>query len=320
MKAWINDCQAMTAIQMTMNEPLLVVIAGPTAVGKTELGIKLARHLKTPIISADSRQFYREMKIGTAAPTPEELKAVPHHFIHQLSVRDAFNVSRFETEVLLLLKELFKQHPVALMVGGSGLYIHAVCHGMDQLPDPDPEIRQRLKHMLETAGIIALQDELRQVDPEYYGIVDLANPARLIRALEIYGATGVPYSALRTQTLKPRPFRILKIGIDLPREILNERINKRVDEMIHAGLVEEAGQLFPLRHLNALNTVGYKELFDYMQGLTTLDFAIDKIKTNSRRYAKRQLTWFRKDQEFRWFRPDDLGSILHLPELAPWVS
>ncbi|MEI7500929.1 MAG: tRNA (adenosine(37)-N6)-dimethylallyltransferase MiaA [Bacteroidota bacterium] len=310
----------MTAIQMTIDDRLLVVIAGPTAVGKTTLGIQLARQLGTRIISADSRQFYREMKIGTAAPSPEELSTVPHHFVHHLSIHDPYNVSRFESEVLLLLDNLFLQYPVVLMVGGSGLYINAVCHGIDMLPDPDHEIRVRLNMILEKSGIRALQDELQIVDPEYAAVVDLANPARLIRALEIYRATGVPFSTLRTNTMKTRRFRIVKIGIDLPREILNQRINGRVEAMIKDGLVEEARQLYPLRHLNALNTVGYKELFEYFEGNTSLDYAVDKIKTNSRRYAKRQLTWFRKDPDYKWFKPEDAHSILELPELSPFIG
>ncbi len=300
----------MTTTQMTTDDGLLVVITGPTAVGKTSLCLELARRCTTHIISADSRQFYREMYIGTAAPSTEELSAVPHHFIHQLSVHDNYNVSRFETEVLDLLHELFNQHPVVFMAGGSGLYINAVCHGIDLLPDPDPEIRKALKEILETSGIRALQDELERVDPDYAARVDLANPARLIRALEIYRSTGVSYSALRTNKVKRRPFRIVKIGLDLPREILNQRINSRVDAMMNAGLVDEALTLYPLRHLNALNTVGYKELFDYFGGLTTLDHAVEKIKTNSRRYAKRQLTWFRKDPEIKWIGPGDIESVM----------
>lgn len=302
----------MTAIQMNIDDRLLLVIAGPTASGKTALGIQLARHLNTHIISADSRQFYREMKIGTAAPSSGELLSVPHHFIHQLSIQDNYNVSIYEIEVLDLLDQLFKDHRVAIMVGGSGLYINAVCHGIDLLPDPEPEIRLELKKILEKSGITALQDELMRVDPEYAATVDLANPARLVRAIEIYRSTGVPYSMLRTNTPKIRPFRIVKIGIDLPREMLNQRINSRVDEMIDHGLVDEARQLYPLRHLNALNTVGYKELFDYFEGKVSLDHAIEKIKTNSRRYAKRQLTWFRKDHEIKWVAPEDIMQVLQL--------
>jgi tRNA dimethylallyltransferase len=305
---------------MNTDDRLLVVIAGPTAVGKTALGVQLARHLNTRIISADSRQFYHEMKIGTAAPSHEELATVPHHFIHQLSIRETYNVSRFESEVLSLLDKLFTQYPVVLMVGGSGLYINAVCHGIDVLPDPEPEIRNELKKILERSGIKALQDELKRVDPEYAAKVDLANPARVIRAIEIYRSTGVAYSVLRTNKPKVRPFRIVKIGLDLPRGLLNQRINNRVDVMISAGLIDEARHLYPFRHLNALNTVGYKELFDHFDGLTTLDHAVDKIKTNSRRYGKRQMTWFRKDPDYIWFQPPDIRGILELPQLSPYLG
>ena len=320
MRALINDYRAMIKTPMTIDERLLLVIAGPTAVGKTSLGIQIARLLNTHIISADSRQFYREMNIGTAAPSGDDLVAIPHHFVHQLSVQESYNVSRFESDVLSLLDKLFLNHPVVLMVGGSGMYINAVCHGIDLLPDPDPAIRLQLKESLDRSGISVLQDELKQVDPEYAQQVDLANPARLIRALEIYRSTGKSYSTLRTNKPKNRPFRIVKIGINLPREILNQRINNRVDTMITAGLVGEAEKLYPLRHLNALNTVGYKELFDYLDGFATFGHAIEKIKTNSRRYAKRQLTWFRKDPAYRWFHPDNIREILSMPELLPFVG
>lgn len=320
MRALISDYRAMIMIQMTIDERLLLVIAGPTAVGKTSLGIQIARLLDTHIISADSRQFYREMSLGTAVPSGDELAAAPHHFIHHLSVHESYNVSRFESDVLSLLDRLFLSHPVVLMIGGSGMYINAVCHGIDLLPDPDPAIRLQLKESLRRSGISALQDELKQVDPEYAKQVDLANPARLIRALEIYRSTGMSCSTLRTNIPKNRPFRIVKIGIDLPREILNHRINGRVDTMIAAGLVGEAEKLYTLRHLNALNTVGYKELFDYLDGILTLGQAIEKIKTNSRRYAKRQLTWFRKDPAIRWFHPDNMSEILAIPELLPFVG
>ena len=315
MKTWINACQVLTTIQMTIDDRLLVVIAGPTAVGKTALGIALAGHYNTDIISADSRQFFREMRIGTAAPSEQELSLVPHHFVHHLSILDPYNVSRFESDALALLGKLFTAHQVVCMVGGSGLYINAVCHGIDLLPDPDPEIRRELKETLADAGIAALQDELALLDPGYAAQVDHMNPARIIRALEICRATGVPYSKLRTNRPKQRAFRILKVGLELPRELLYQRINKRVDEMFTAGLFEEALALYPYRHLNALNTVGYKELFDHFEGLTTLEHAIDKIKIHSRRYAKRQLTWFKKDTGYKWFQPGDLERIIALPEM-----
>ncbi|MCX6266861.1 MAG: tRNA (adenosine(37)-N6)-dimethylallyltransferase MiaA [Bacteroidetes bacterium] len=299
-------------IRMTIDDPLLVVIAGPTAVGKTTLSISLASHFNTEIISADSRQFFREMHIGTAAPSEKETALVKHHFVHHLSIRDGYNVSQFETDALALLDDLFKQHAVVLMVGGSGLYIHAVTDGIDLLPDPDPEIRQQLKETLAVSGIAALQDELTMLDPVYAGQVDLKNPARLMRALEICRMTGVPYSSLRKHKPGQRPFRVLKMGLELSREILYSRINSRVDAMLQAGLIDEALALYPFRQLNALNTLGYKELFDYFEGLTSLEQAIEKIKIHSRRYAKRQLTWFKKDPDYNWFQPDDFNRMISL--------
>jgi tRNA dimethylallyltransferase len=317
----MSDCQALTASQMTTDDRLLVVIAGPTAVGKTTRAISLAQYFRTEIISADSRQFFREMSIGTAAPSVTELSLAKHHFVHHLSVHDNYNVSRYEADVLSLLDELFQDHRVVFLAGGSGLYINAVCHGIDQLPDPDPEIRLRLKEMLAASGISALQDELDLLDPGYARLVDRSNPARLIRALEICRTTGMPYSALRTNQPRQRNFRILKIGIELSRDLLYQRINSRVDAMMKAGLFEEALSLYPLRHLNALNTVGYKELFDHFSGLTSLEHAVEKIKTHSRRYAKRQLTWFKKDPDYNWFLPDEADRIISFidghPPLAP---
>ena len=302
----------MTGIPKITDDRLLIVIAGPTAVGKTSVGIQLARNFSTEIISADSRQFFREMKIGTAVPSTEELSLAKHHFVHQLSIQETYNISRFEADTLALLDKLFLQHRVVLMVGGSGLYINAVCNGIDILPDPDPEIRRMLKDLLATSGITALVDELMQVDPDYAKQVELSNPARLIRALEICRITGVPYSSLRSNKPKQRTFRILKLGLELPRELLYHRINDRVDGMMDSGLFEEALALYPYRHLNALNTVGYRELFDHIDGLTSLEFAVTKIKINSRRYAKRQLTWFKKDPEYTWFYPDDIDQIMEL--------
>ncbi len=295
---------------MTTDDRLLVVIAGPTAVGKTALSVFLAKHFNTEVISADSRQFYREMRIGTALPAEIELAEVKHHFIHHLSIHEAYNVSKFEAEALDVIGKLFKVHPVVFMAGGSGLYINAVCHGIDILPDPDPEIRSRLKKILTVSGISALQQELDRLDPQYALQVDRSNHARLMRAIEICLAAGMPYSALRTQKPVLRNFRTFKVGLELPRDLLYQRINDRVDEMMLAGLYEEALGLYPHRHLNALNTVGYKELFDHFEGLTSLDYAVEQIKVHSRRYAKRQLTWFKKDPEFTWFHPDDSDQII----------
>lgn len=294
---------------MIIDDRLLVVIAGPTAAGKTSLAVSLALRFGTWIVSADSRQFYREMTIGTAVPSAWELSAVKHHFIHHLSIADPYNVSRFEADALPVIDNIFHDKPVVIMAGGSGLYIDAVCHGIDHLPDPDPEIRRRLKETLADSGIEALRDELSRLDPVYALRVDRSNPARLVRAIEICLITGVPYSSLRTNQPVQRDFRILKVGIGLPREVLYHRINTRVDAMMQAGLYEEALALFPFRHLNALNTVGYKELFDHFAGLTSLDHAVAKIKTNTRRYAKRQLTWFKKDPGYTWFLPDEIDRI-----------
>jgi tRNA dimethylallyltransferase len=288
----------------------LIVITGPTAVGKTSLTIHLARSLETEIISADSRQFYREMSIGTARPSEEELKAAPHHFIGHLSIHDNYNVSLFEADVLMLLKKLFERQKCVIMAGGSGLYINAVCHGIDDLPDPDDSLREELKMLYAKEGISALRKKLMILDPVYCGQADLANPKRLLRALEVCLATGKPYSSLCTNVQKERNFRIIKIGLQRDREELNERINRRVVEMVRAGLVAEVEQLLPFRHLNALNTVGYKELFPYFEGMISLESAIENIRTHSRRFAKRQMTWFRRDEAIRWFHPDQVDEIL----------
>ncbi|MCX6243267.1 MAG: tRNA (adenosine(37)-N6)-dimethylallyltransferase MiaA [Bacteroidetes bacterium] len=289
----------------------LIVITGPTAVGKTSLTIHLARSLGTEIISADSRQFYREMSIGTARPSEEELKSAPHHFIGQLSIQDDYNVSRFEADVLKLLEELFKKHKCVIMAGGSGLYINAVCHGIDDLPDPDDSLREELKILYASEGIGTLRAKLKILDPDYYQQADLANPKRLLRALEVCITTGKPYSSLRTNVQKERDFRIIKIGLAREREELYNRINRRVDEMVNAGLVAEAEQLLPYRNLNALNTVGYMELFPYFDRMISLESAIENIKTHSRRFAKRQMTWLRRDAAIRWFHPDKVDEILN---------
>lgn len=297
---------------MTTDSPLLVVIAGPTAVGKTGFSIELAKHFSTEILSADSRQFYREMKIGTAAPSPEELAAVPHHFIGHLGIQDPYNVSRFEQDALNLLEELFRRHPVVVLTGGSGLYIQALCSGIDDLPDPDESLRESLKERLEQEGIGSLQSELERLDPVYAAQVDRNNPKRLLRALEVCIATGRPYSELRTNAPKSRPFRILKIGLYREREELNDIINRRVDRMMEQGLEEEARRLWPFHGLNALNTVGYKELFAYFEGRISPRQAVTDIKTHSRRYAKRQMTWFRKDPEIRWIRPEEGEKVVEM--------
>ena len=292
------------------HNPTLLVIAGPTASGKTGLAIALARHFNTEIISADSRQFYREIPIGTAAPTKEQLSLVPHHFVGNLSIADDYNVSQYEKEVLALLDEKFKENNLMLMTGGSGLYINAVCNGIDELPDSDPVLRDELNTIFQQKGIAALQEMLRQLDPEYYAQVDQNNPKRLLRAIEVCRQSGKKYSGLRKNKPVQRNFNIIKIGLELPREILNQHINHRADEMLKNGWLEEAKTVFPYRHLNALNTVGFKELFTYLDGKWPLEQAIEKIKTNTRRYAKRQMTWFRKDTEIHWFTPNDKKNII----------
>lgn len=286
----------------------LIVIAGPTAIGKTAAAIQLAQHFKTVIISADSRQFYREMSIGTAKPTTEELAAVKHYFINSHSISESFTVADFEKQGLELLDELFKTRDVIILVGGSGLYIKAICDGFDDIPSAEPGIREKLNLEFSEHGISHLQEKLKSADPEYYEQVDINNPQRVIRALEVFESTGKPFSSYRVSNINKRPFHIIKIGLDMPRDILYERINRRVDNMLQQGLVDEVKTLLPQRHLNALNTVGYNELFDYFDGKADLNSAIESIKQNTRRFAKRQLTWFRKDKAIHWFEANELLS------------
>ncbi len=293
---------------------VLIVIAGPTAIGKTSAAISIAQQLNAEIISADSRQFYKELKIGTAAPTPEELAKVKHHFVGHLSVADYYNVSRFENDVLQFLKGYFENNRCAVMVGGSGLYIDAVCKGIDELPDPDEDLRNNLKKQINDGNLSSLIEQLKELDPEYYKKVDLKNPNRILRALEVCIMTGKPYSSLRNSKPKTRDFDIIKIGLNRPRAELVEIIHKRVDKMIETGLIEEVNSLTEFKHLNALNTVGYKEIFNYLDGKWSLDLAIEKIKTNTRRYAKRQMTWFGKDEEIEWFLPGETKRILKFIE------
>jgi len=288
----------------------LIVIVGPTAIGKSSLAIELAKFFSTEIISADSRQFYRELNIGTAKPTPAELNEVKHHFINSLSIHDDYDVSRFEDDAIKCLEDLYKKNDVAILVGGSGLFVQAVCNGFDPLPESDQSIRSGLKKMLDEKGIESLQAKLEMLDPEYYATVDAHNPHRLIRALEVCLTTGMKYSELRKKINKPRSFIPVKIGLDDEREKVYQRINARVEEMIHNGLADEARKLYPLRHLNALQTVGYRELFDWMENKITFDDAVELIRQNTRRYAKRQLTWFRKDREITWFKPGEAAEII----------
>jgi tRNA dimethylallyltransferase len=279
----------------------LIIILGPTAVGKTAYATELAGKLKTEIISADSRQFYRELEIGTAKPGRAELSRVKHHFINSLSIHDEYNVARYETEVIgLLHKRLFPRYDKVVMVGGSGLYIDAVCYGVDEFPDVDPELRSRLKEAYRLQGVEFLREKVKQLDPAYFEEVDTDNPNRLMRAIEVSLQTGEPYSKQRRQEKKKREFTITKIGLELPRDLLFSRIEARVGEMVESGLIEEAKRFYPLRRLNALNTVGYKELFSFFNGEIDLDRAIEDIKTNTRRYAKRQLTWFKRGEDIEW--------------------
>jgi len=273
----------------------LLIVTGPTAVGKTAYTIELAERLGTPIISADSRQMYREMRIGTAAPTEEELARVQHFFVGNLSIHDYYNVSMFEQKVLELLETLFVDHPVVIMTGGSPQYIDAVCNGIDELPDPDPDIRQYVNQLYQTNGLEALCAQLATLDPDYYAQVNHNDSKRMIRAVEVSLQMKKPYSQCLHQPKKQRDFKIEKYYLNRPREVLFDRINRRVDQMMEQGLLEEAQQLLPYRNLNALNTVGYKELFDYFDGNCSLEQAVTDIKTHTRRYAKRQLTWFKRD-------------------------
>jgi len=288
----------------------LVVIAGPTASGKTDLAIEVALHFKTEIISADSRQFFRELNIGTAKPSTDQLAVVKHHFINFLSVHDAYDAGKYEEDVLNLLTKLFYEKDVVILAGGSGLYIDAVCSGFDRLPERDENIRAQLAELFKQKGIQTLQEKLKTLDEEYYAQVDLSNPQRIMRAIEVCLLTGKKYSELRLRKKSLRNFSIIKIGLDVDRKTLYERINKRVDEMIQNGLIEEAKLLYPFRELNSLQTVGYKELFSFLDGQLSLDESIELLKRNTRRYAKRQLTWFRKDKEVVWFNPEKKNEIM----------
>lgn len=279
----------------------LIAIVGPTGIGKTSLSLKLAQIFNTEIISADSRQFYKEMQIGTAAPTAEELQAAPHHFIHNISVEDDYSVGDFEKEALQTTEELYKSRSLLILVGGSGLYVKSLIEGLDNFPEVDPAIRERLNLQMTEDGLDALKKELERLDPDHYSQIDVENPHRIIRALEICLGTGLPYSSFLKGPKSPRKFKTIKIGLTAPRNIIYDRINERVDSMMDEGLLEEARRLYPLRNLNALNTVGYKELFAFVEGKFSLEEAVGEIKKNTRRFAKRQLTWFRKEKDITWF-------------------
>ncbi|MBO6211371.1 tRNA (adenosine(37)-N6)-dimethylallyltransferase MiaA [Algoriella sp.] len=289
----------------------LISIVGPTAIGKTGLAIKLAQHYSTDILSCDSRQFYKEMTIGTAVPSTTELAQAKHHFIQNISIHEKYSVGDFERDGLKFLDDYFQTNDVCIMVGGSGLYEKAITTGFDIFPEIDPIFREQLNQELETDGIEKLQIELKQVDPIYYEEVDIYNKQRVIRALEIYRGSGQPFSKFRNQDLNKRPFNIIKIGLELPRQEMYDRINQRVDIMMNEGLLDEAKSLYPLKELNALQTVGYRELFDFFEDKIDLNFANEEIKKNTRRFAKRQMTWFKKDQDVNWFSPLEKEEIIN---------
>ncbi len=288
----------------------LIVIAGPTASGKTAFAIKLAQALNTVILSADSRQFYKEMSIGTAAPTKEELSQAKHYFVHHISIEDKYDVADYEHDVLQLLDKLFKTHDAVIMTGGSGLFIDAVCKGIDAMPDVEPKIREKVEKLYQDEGLHGMQEVLKLLDPDYYAIVDQQNPRRLQRALEVCYQTGLPFSFFRSGIAVQRDFDIKKYAILWDRQQLIERIDKRVDMMMEQGLLGEAKALYPKRDLNALNTVGYKELFAYFDGQCTLKEAVEQIKIHTRQYAKRQMTWLRKDNSYLWITPEDFDNTL----------
>lgn len=295
---------------MTKENHTLFVLTGPTGVGKTQLSLDIAQRLNSPIINADSRQIYRHMPIGTAAPTAEQRALAKHYFVAQLELDQYYSAAEYESEVMKLLPQLFQATPNLLLTGGSMLYIDAVCNGIDDIPTVDPQTRATLKQRLNDEGLESLCEELKTLDPTHYNRVDLHNHKRVIHALEICLMTGKPYSSFLKQRPKERPFKIVKIGLNRPRDILFERINKRVDQMMADGLEQEARQLYPLRHLNSLNTVGYKELFTYFDGEWDLNTAIEKIKRNTRVYAKKQLTWYKKDPSMIWFDAGNPRAII----------
>lgn len=297
-----------------MPQKTLIVLVGPTGVGKTETSLVLAETLHAPIINADSRQIYKGMGIGTAAPTPEEQARVEHHFVQFLNPGEYYSAAQFELDVMARLEMLFQSHDYVLLSGGSMMYIDAVCKGIDDIPTVDAETRKMMLERYEAEGLERLCSELRVLDPEYYQVVDLKNPKRVIHALEICYMTGKTYTSFRTNTRKERPFRIVKIGLKREREILYDRINRRVTQMLEMGLEQEVRSLMPYRNTNALNTVGYKEMFAYFDGAMTLEQAADKIRQNSRIYSRKQMTWFKRDEEIKWFEPGQMSEIMNYIE------
>ena len=296
---------------MASSDKTLIVLTGPTAVGKTAVSLDIAKHFGIPVINADSRQIFKELRIGTARPTEAEMQEVKHYFVGTLGIEDYYSASLYEQQVLELLDKEFQSHDYALLSGGSMMYIDAVCDGIDDIPTIDDDTRALMKQRLKEEGLEALVEELKRLDPEYYEIVDRQNPRRVVHAFEICVMTGKTYTSFRKRSKKERPFRIIKIGLDRPREELYNRINARVDKMMSDGLLDEVKALYPEKELNALNTVGYKELFDYLDGRWPLKEAVERIKGNTRRYARKQLTWYKKDEQIRWFHPDDKHSIIN---------
>lgn len=290
--------------------PTLIVLIGSTGVGKTELSLSIAEHFHTSIISADSRQLYADLKIGTASPTPDQLARVTHYFVGTLQLTEYYSAAQYEADVLAELEKLFQVHDAVVLTGGSMMYVDAICKGIDDIPTVDSETRELMIQRYEEEGLEKLCAELKLLDPEYYKIVDLKNPKRVLHALEICYMTGKTYTSFRTRSCKERPFRIIKIGLTRDREELYDRINRRVDMMMQEGLLEEARRVYPFKHLNSLNTVGYKEMFQYLDGEWTLDFAIEKIKQNSRIYSRKQMTWFKRDTDIAWFHPDQQAEIM----------
>lgn len=296
---------------LNTKKKFLLVIAGPTASGKTNASIQLAKHFNTEIVSADSRQFYREMSIGTAVPSSRQLEECKHHFIQHISIKTKYDVGAYELDALTLLDKLFENHDIVVLTGGSGLFIDAVCRGLDNIPDISLEIRNKVTELFDSEGIVGLQEILIKLDPTYYETVDKQNPRRLQRALEVCLQTGLPYSYFRKRAMKPRKFDVIWTALLVDRLDLINRINHRVEDMLAAGQVEEARKLYIHRHLNALNTVGYRELFDYFDGKCSISEAIENIKVNTRQYAKRQMTWFRKNKDYHWFFPSDTDGLIN---------
>ena len=294
---------------MKKNTKKIIIIVGPTAIGKTKLSIDLANALNTEIISCDSRQFYKELKIGSAPPTSKELETAKHHFIQHLSVTKDYNAGEFEINAIAKIKEIHKTKDTIIIVGGSGLYVDAICKGFDKMPEVHDQMRIKLNSKLKEKGMVWLQKEVRKVDPYFYASCDQQNPQRLLRALEVFIATGQPFSSYKLAKPKDRPFKIIKIGLNIEREILYKKINLRVDRMLENGLLEEVESLIPFQSKNALQTVGYKEIFAFYNNKITLEKAVENIKQNTRRFAKRQITWFRKDKNTTWFKPDQINEI-----------